>query len=119
MRGVEQFLKKLIEESKASIDALDKTIEHAKETLRIGSCPSCGDGFIEERGKFYGCTNYSNGCKLTLPKRWAGKIIPEKQIEKLLAEGKTDVIKGFTSKKGQKFDARLVIKNNKINMQFK
>lgn len=118
LRGVEQFLKKLIEESKASIDALDKTIEHVKETLRIGSCPSCGDGFIEERGKFYGCTNYSNGCKFTLPKRWAGKIIPEKQIEKLLAEGKTDVIKGFTSKKGKKFDARLSIENKKIKMIF-
>lgn len=118
LRGVEQFFKKLIEESKASIDALDKTIEHVKETLRIGACPSCADGFIEERGKFYGCTNYSNGCKFTLPKRWAGKAIPKGQIEKLVKEQKTSMIKDFKSEKGKTFDAYLILKDGKMKMEF-
>ena len=37
----------------------------------------------------------------------AGKKLTEKQIHTLIAKGKTGVIKGFKSKKGNKFDARL------------
>ena len=40
-------------------------------------------------------------------KEIAGKKLTEKQIHTLIAKGKTGVIKGFKSKKGNKFDARL------------
>lgn len=118
IRNTEQFIKTLISDSKAAIDSIDKTIETVKEASHIAACSSCEDGYIEDRGKFYGCTNYSNGCKFTLPKIWAEKTIPMKQIEKLIVDGKTDLIKGFKSKKGKKFDAFLTIKEGKIQMEF-
>ena len=37
----------------------------------------------------------------------AGKKLTEKQIQTLIARGKTGFIKGFKSRKGSKFDARL------------
>lgn len=118
IRNTEQFIKTLINDSKAAVDSIDKTIETVKETSHIVACSSCEDGYIEDRGKFYGCTNYSNGCKFTLPKKWAEKTIPVKQIEKLVVDGKSDLIKGFKSKKGKKFDAFLTIKEGKIQMEF-
>lgn len=118
IRNTEQFIKSLINDSKASIDSIEETIESVRETSQIAACSSCEDGYIEDRGKFYGCTNYSNGCKFTLPKKWAEKTIPVKQIENLIVDGKSDLIKGFKSKKGKKFDAFLIIKDGKIQMEF-
>ena len=46
-------------------------------------------------------------------KRTASKAISKAQAVKLLAKGKTDLIKGFTSKAGKPFDANLVLKEDK------
>ncbi len=57
----------------------------------------------------YRCANYSkdeNGCKFYVGKI-AGIMLETEQMEKLIKEGKTDKITGFTSKKGNLFDARL------------
>ena len=40
-------------------------------------------------------------------RKWRAKKLTEKQIHTLIVKGKTGVIKGFKSKKGSKFDARL------------
>lgn len=118
LQNIEKFLYKLVEDSKKTISKLDDDIENLRESSRVGECPSCDGGSIEDRGNFYGCTNYSDGCKFTLPKRWAGKAIPLKQIQNLLLKGETDLIKGFKSKKGNKFDAHLVLKDGKLEMKF-
>ena len=46
------------------------------------------------------------------------EISPE-QVKKLLAEGKTDLLKGFISKKNnRKFEAFLVVKDGKTAFEF-
>ena len=40
-------------------------------------------------------------------KKIASKKLTEKQIQTLISKGKTGLIKGFKSRKGSKFDARL------------
>jgi DNA topoisomerase III len=73
----------------------------------IGICPSCGDKVVN-KGSFYGCQGYqTTGCKFSINAVIAKKEIPLEQVKKLLTEGKTDVIKGFTSRGGENFDAFL------------
>src|SRR5690606_18752588 len=50
IRNTEQFIKTLINDSKAAVDSIDKTIETVKETSHIVACSSCEDGYIEDRG---------------------------------------------------------------------
>ena len=42
-------------------------------------------------------------------KEFGGKRLTEKQIHALIGKGKTGLLKGFRSKSGKKFDARLLL----------
>ncbi|MFV8314791.1 topoisomerase C-terminal repeat-containing protein [Aerococcus viridans] len=46
------------------------------------------------------------------------KTIPKKNIQELLDRGITSEIKGFKSKKGKPFNAKLKIVENKITFDF-
>lgn len=74
-------------------------------------CPLCG-GEIIQTPFGYGCANYNkldeNSCKFSIGKM-AGKDISEAQIKELLTNGKTSTIRGFKSKAGKKFDARIIL----------
>jgi DNA topoisomerase III len=65
---------------------------------KMGPCKKC-DGQVVDKGSFYGCTNYkTKKCKFTISKKILSKTIAQKNIKKLLAEGKTEVIEGFINK---------------------
>jgi DNA topoisomerase-3 len=87
----------------------------------LGKCPKCG-GRVFDVGMNYTCEN-ATGPKKTCTFR-SGKIILQQNIEpaqfsKLLAEGKTEILKGFVSKKtGRKFEAFLVIKDGGTAFDF-
>ena len=80
--------------------------ESAGSTAAL-TCPKCRQGQIIEGQRGFGCNRYRQGCDFVVWKEMAGKKLTEKQIQTLIAKGKTGVIKGFKSKKGNKFDARL------------
>ena len=91
--------------------------------VKLGvKCPMC-DGEIVTTPFGYGCTNYKadkTGCNFTL-----GEIcnvrVEEEQAKKLFEEGHTDIIQGFKSKAGKKFDAALKLEKTeegKINITF-
>ncbi|MVP02146.1 type IA DNA topoisomerase [Paenibacillus lutrae] len=86
------------------------------EELSLGSCPLCQKG-VRENEKFYGCSGYKEGCKFTLPKTFLGKPITSAQVRKLLRNGKTDVIKGFTAK-DKTFDSALVYDKQEGRLKF-
>ncbi len=77
-------------------------------------CPLCG-GEIVQTPFGYGCANYNkldeNSCKFSIGKM-AGKDISETQIKELLTNGKTSTIRGFKSKAGKKFDARVIFNHD-------
>src|SRR5699024_9615308 len=83
-------------------------------------CPSCEKGMIQDKRKFYGCTEYQNGCSFTLPKKVLGKTISQSNIKKLLNGDRTNLIKGFKSKKGKSFDAylRYDAEGQKVKFEF-
>jgi DNA topoisomerase III len=87
----------------------------------LGKCPKC-QANVYDNGMNYVCEKQT-GPKPTCDFR-SGKIIlqqeiaPE-QIKKLLAEGKTDLLKGFVSKKtNRKFEAMLIVKDGKTAFEF-
>ncbi len=73
-------------------------------------CPACG-GDITTTSFGYGCSNYFNEeikCGFAIGEI-AGKRLEEEDVKKLLTEGKTSVLEGFTSKNKKKFKAVLVL----------
>lgn len=55
----------------------------------------------------------------TIWKEVAHKTITTKQVADLIAKGKTSILKGFKSKAGKDFEAYLVLKNYKVDFEFK
>jgi len=118
--SIERFIEHLIEKvpktfSNSNIKEHAKTIQAEKI---VGTCPKCGESIID-KGKFYGCTGFKeNNCKFSLPKKWSKKSIPKTNIKQLIEKGETTEIKGFKSKKGYKFNAKLKLEDMKLQFVF-
>lgn len=117
---IKDFLQSLIDNAPKQMDSLQGQVEKLTEESSVGSCPVCQKGKVIDKGKFYGCSRYREGCTFTLPKTFCGKTLSKTHI-KALTEGKrTPLIKGFKSKKGKAFDAYLSFDLNtgKMKMEF-
>jgi len=84
---------------------------------KLGPCKKC-DGYLVDKGSFYGCINYQkNHCNFTISKKILGKNITQKQIKLLLSEGKTEIIEGFTNN-DKTFNAKLFIDEKEKKVKF-
>lgn len=83
-------------------------INDAKEI--IGECPFCHKPVYENK-KGYGCSGYKEGCKFVIWKSICGKNITKADAQDLLNPKKymTKKKKGFKSKNGKTFDAKLYL----------
>ena len=74
-------------------------------------CPICGGDIVQTPFGF-GCANYSKdnpeSCRFSVGKM-AEKALTEANVKELLTEGRTSTIRGFKSKAGKKFDARVAL----------
>ncbi|MCS1409340.1 MAG: DNA topoisomerase 3 [Verrucomicrobia subdivision 3 bacterium] len=91
-----------------------------KETL--GACPKC-KAKVYDAGMNYVCEKSigsGKSCAFQTGKIILQREIPEEQVKKLLANGKTDLLDRFISKKtGRAFNAFLVLgKNGKVGFEF-
>jgi len=83
----------------------------------LGPCPLCKAVVIEgERG--YGCSGWRNGCKFVIWKTIAGKQVSATTARALLKKGVSPPLKGFKSKSGSTFDARLKLENGQVRFEF-
>ena len=73
----------------------------------LGTCPLCDQGAIVETPKAYSCSRYREGCGFTIWKSMGRRKLPRKVVEQLIKEGGTEQLKGFKSKAGKEFAARL------------
>ena len=75
------------------------------------SCPLCGGDIIVNSWGF-GCSNYDkekeDSCRFSIGKM-AEKSLTESNVKELLTNGITGTIRGFKSKTGKKFDARVAL----------
>jgi len=111
-------IKRMTEEIVRKVKNKPDTGERSKMTTSIGNCPICGSPVYENRSA-YACSRWKEGCPFTLWKKILGKTIPRTQAQKLIVQGRTDIISGFKSKKGKFFKARLVVQEGgKISFEF-
>ncbi|MBM3395219.1 MAG: DNA topoisomerase III [Betaproteobacteria bacterium] len=84
-------------------EAVDFTGQQA-----LGSCPKCS-GAVYEHGMNYVCENTpAKQCDFRTGKIILQQEIGREQVEKLLRDGRTDLLPRFISKKGRPFKAYLV-----------
>ncbi|GEK34588.1 type IA DNA topoisomerase [Kurthia sibirica] len=122
LNNIEKFLNHLITASPSIVNNTDITAaaELAEPVVKgpIALCPACHKGNIVEKKSFYGCSAYNDGCKFTLSKKIASKKISAAHVKDLCDKGITKPIKGFKSKKGSTFSARLKLATDKIEFDF-
>ena len=71
------------------------------------------------RGKSnYGCMGYGNGCEFRVGITICKKTIPKTEVARLLATGSTAKMRGFISKTGKSFEAKLVLKDGSAVFDF-
>src|SRR5699024_2261843 len=59
---IKQMIQSLMEGAPAKNGHIQKVLQQVEEQSYVGKCPSCKNGMIQDKGKFYGCTNYQSGC---------------------------------------------------------
>lgn len=118
LKNIEQMILKLVNQDIPENEKLKKLAEQKKESSNVTLCPECSKGYMVKKKSFYGCTEYKNGCEFTLPGVLLDKKLSEIVIKDLCENKKTDTIKGFKSKKGSNFDARLKLENNELKFEF-
>ena len=85
----------------------------------VGKCQVCATGNVYDTGTAYICENVARAeCSFKLNKTILQREITPEQMRKMLVEGKSDVLKGFISKKGRPFDAALKLDGGKISWEF-
>lgn len=115
LQQINNFINHLISNTKASFSSphlIQSLIDEANKALEnnvYGQCPKCKTGDVVDREKFVSCTEYKNGCNFSISKNIAKKKLTEPQLKKLIEKGKTSIIKGFISTKGNPFDAALLL----------
>ena len=87
----------------------------------LGKCPKCGSN-VFDAGMNYVCeqaTGADRKCTFKTGKIILQQEIAPEQVRKLLGEGKTELLRGFISKKtGRKFEAFLVLKDGGTAFEF-
>ncbi len=107
-------------QDKASEDGEAEAIDFSGQEA-LGKCPKCSSN-VYDSGNAYVCEK-SVGAAKSCDFR-SGKIILQQpvdtvQMKKLLADGKTDLLKEFVSNRTRrKFSAFLVVQNGKVGFEF-
>lgn len=84
-------------------------------------CPLCKKGELVKHDWGWGCSEYNkgSGCKCSFNNKVLGKTISDSAFSDLINKGETRKLSGFVSKRtGKKFDARLILRDNKIGFSF-
>lgn len=105
----------MLAEDENGVKSLKFDFEHVEaKKVRNVVCPLCG-GEIVQTPFGYGCTHYDrtreDSCRFSIGKI-AGVKLKEAQVKELLLHKKTEVITGFKSKTGKKFDAALKLEED-------
>ena len=77
-------------------------------------CPVCGKPLIRKTSGAYACSDNPGSCQYILWNKWCGKELRDTQMKALLSGKTTPEIKGFKSKAGKTFSAKLKLEDGKI-----
>jgi DNA topoisomerase-3 len=85
--------------------------------VALGACPLCGSDVVEQE-KSFGCSGWRHGCRFAIWKTIAGKAIGVRAAQSLLRQGRTPLLRGFRSKAGNRFEARLKLEEGEVRFEF-
>jgi hypothetical protein len=83
----------------------------------LGTCPLCGSEVVEQP-RSYGCIGWRGGCRFAIWKTIAGKRISPLTAQALLRRGRSPMLKGFRSRSGRPFEARLKLEEGAVRFDF-
>lgn len=107
----------VLEKDEAGKVSVQFDFEHVEQkVVKDVKCPICG-GAIVATSFGYGCANYKPGdeqsCRFSIGKM-ADKSFSETQVRQLLTDGITETMRGFKSKNGKRFDARVALAKDEL-----
>lgn len=117
IRQIVDYTRGLIRTSEQAATARPNHPPPAPVDAGLGACPLC-KAPVREGQKSFSCSRWKEGCKFTIWKSISGKSITASTARVLLRDGRTSVLKGFESKAGKPFDARLKLADGKIVFDF-
>jgi DNA topoisomerase-3 len=114
---IADFVRRLLP-AVATSTARPPTEEEAKSSM--GICPQCKAGLVKVSPKGAGCTRWREGCKFMIWKQQYGKELSLEEMQALVKDGRTNLIKGFQRKDGSgSYDAKLVLTEEfKVRLNF-
>lgn len=84
----------------------------------LGICPVCGAGNIVATYRGWGCERSKAGCTFMIWREVAGKKLTPNQVKILLSGKTTAELRGFKSKSGKSFPARLRLNPETHRVEF-
>jgi DNA topoisomerase-3 len=109
-------VRKFPEKAKGPVVKIDFTGQES-----LGKCPKCG-GKVFQSPDLYLCENGQRDtkrCTFKVEKIKTGRPIDVVQLQKLLKEGKTDLLDNFLSRAGRTFSAHLILEGKgKVGFEF-
>lgn len=76
-------------------------------------CPVCKNKMKLNKGGVF-----CESCDFKIWRKIAGKMLSDSVLEQLVSKGKTNKLKGFKSKLGKSFEAKLLLKGTEIKFEF-
>ena len=89
-----------------------------KKPTSLGKCPLCESGQVVEQKLSFSCDTWKDGCKFVIWKTIAGKRISARTAKTLLTKSSTSILKGFKSKAGKPFSAKLKLQDGRVELEF-
>lgn len=81
-------------------------------------CPMCGKAIKKGKFGWYCAGKLDKSCAFAIPAAVAEKKLTDKNVSDLLKKGVTSELKGFKSKAGKSFSAKLKLNGGKIEFDF-
>ncbi|OEY83860.1 topoisomerase I [Oenococcus kitaharae] len=118
---IKKFVAKLIADVPTQLTgsaAIKQQINHQQQAQKAAEVfLETPQATVINKQKFY-IVKPKQGEDFTLPKKWSSKTLGKTTIKALVTKGETSKLKGFKSKKGKSFDAKLKLDGHKLSFDF-
>ncbi|MBN6048742.1 type IA DNA topoisomerase [Lactobacillus helveticus] len=118
---IKKFVAKLIADVPTQLTgnaAIKQQIDHQQQAQKAAEVfLETPQATVLNKQKFY-IVKPKQGEDFTLPKKWSSKTLGKTAIKALITKGETSKLKGFKSKKGKSFDAKLKLDGHKLSFDF-
>jgi DNA topoisomerase-3 len=121
LNQIKNFVAKLIADVPTQLTgsaAIKQQIDHQQQAQKAAEVfLETPQATVLNKPKFY-IVKPKQGEDFTLPKKWSSKTLGKTAIKALVTKGETNKLKGFKSKKGKSFNAKLKLDGHKLSFDF-